>query len=372
MNRVSIRAFVRIASTLALAAVTISGATAFAQAAKPAAPAKAPAARAAAFDASACLACHAPVKAFYESGKHKGDRLQRLSRRHGSASRGFEEAAGHEDRPRHLRRLPPEPVQVVRADGLASHGALREEADDRTRARSGVRPADDAARLHAASTTCRAGTRSRCSTSSSSIARSAAASAPRRRWRYLAGVRRLQGLGRRDRPVSRQHRPEGLQAGHRRRGEPGVPLLQDAGPHPRLGVHGRPRAQREVEPHVEGRRARASRSNHALNCIFCHDPHAAKPRIVRDALIEAVTRTDIADAVLAGRAQDEGRRQGHGRARLHAQDRACSSATTASCSAGSATSSTTATPASIRTPARRSRWPTSAPTTSRSSTSTTS
>ncbi|MFO1325130.1 MAG: ammonia-forming cytochrome c nitrite reductase subunit c552 [Burkholderiales bacterium] len=33
--------------------------------------------------------------------------------------------------------------------------------------------------------------------------------------------------------------------------------------------------------------------NHALNCIFCHDPHAAKPRIVRDALIEAVTRTDF-------------------------------------------------------------------------------
>ena len=32
--------------------------------------------------------------------------------------------------------------------------------------------------------------------------------------------------------------------------------------------------------------------NHSLNCIFCHDPHAAKPRIVRDALIEAVTRTD--------------------------------------------------------------------------------
>ena len=37
----------------------------------------------------------------------------------------------------------------------------------------------------------------------------------------------------------------------------------------------------------------AARSvNHSLNCIFCHDPHAAKPRIVRDALIEAVTRTD--------------------------------------------------------------------------------
>ncbi len=37
----------------------------------------------------------------------------------------------------------------------------------------------------------------------------------------------------------------------------------------------------------------AKASKHALNCIFCHDPHAASPRIVRDALIEAVTRTDF-------------------------------------------------------------------------------
>ena len=34
----------------------------------------------------------------------------------------------------------------------------------------------------------------------------------------------------------------------------------------------------------------ANSVNHSLNCIFCHDPHAAKPRIVRDALIEVVTR----------------------------------------------------------------------------------
>ncbi|MEF9995075.1 MAG: ammonia-forming cytochrome c nitrite reductase subunit c552 [Burkholderiaceae bacterium] len=33
--------------------------------------------------------------------------------------------------------------------------------------------------------------------------------------------------------------------------------------------------------------------NHAVNCNFCHDPHAAKPRIVRDALIQAVTRSDF-------------------------------------------------------------------------------
>lgn len=32
--------------------------------------------------------------------------------------------------------------------------------------------------------------------------------------------------------------------------------------------------------------------NHALNCFFCHDPHSAKPRIVRDALIQALTRPE--------------------------------------------------------------------------------
>ncbi|MHB8766130.1 MAG: ammonia-forming cytochrome c nitrite reductase subunit c552 [Deferrisomatales bacterium] len=31
---------------------------------------------------------------------------------------------------------------------------------------------------------------------------------------------------------------------------------------------------------------------HGLNCFTCHDPHAAKPRIVRDGLIEALTRPE--------------------------------------------------------------------------------
>ena len=31
-------------------------------------------------------------------------------------------------------------------------------------------------------------------------------------------------------------------------------------------------------------------TNHSLNCNFCHDPHAAKPRIIRDGLIQALTR----------------------------------------------------------------------------------
>ena len=33
-------------------------------------------------------------------------------------------------------------------------------------------------------------------------------------------------------------------------------------------------------------------TNHSLNCIFCHDPHSAKPRIIRDGLIQALTRPE--------------------------------------------------------------------------------
>jgi len=32
--------------------------------------------------------------------------------------------------------------------------------------------------------------------------------------------------------------------------------------------------------------------NHALNCNFCHDPHSAKPRVIRDGLIQALTRPE--------------------------------------------------------------------------------
>ena len=36
----------------------------------------------------------------------------------------------------------------------------------------------------------------------------------------------------------------------------------------------------------------ARSENHSLNCFFCHDPHSAKPRVVRDALIQALTRPE--------------------------------------------------------------------------------
>jgi nitrite reductase (cytochrome c-552) len=32
--------------------------------------------------------------------------------------------------------------------------------------------------------------------------------------------------------------------------------------------------------------------NHALNCFFCHDPHSTQPRVVRDGLIQALTRPE--------------------------------------------------------------------------------
>lgn len=32
--------------------------------------------------------------------------------------------------------------------------------------------------------------------------------------------------------------------------------------------------------------------NHAMNCFFCHDPHSAKPRVIRDGLIDALTRPE--------------------------------------------------------------------------------
>ena len=34
----------------------------------------------------------------------------------------------------------------------------------------------------------------------------------------------------------------------------------------------------------------AKATNYAINCFFCHDPHAAKPRVIRDALIDALER----------------------------------------------------------------------------------
>ena len=64
-------------STMTVAALCVVANPASAQGAQTTATTartKAPAAKGAAFDATACLGCHAPVKALYDSGKHKGQR----------------------------------------------------------------------------------------------------------------------------------------------------------------------------------------------------------------------------------------------------------------------------------------------------------
>ncbi len=83
--------------------------------------------------------------------------------------------------------------------------------------------------------------------------------APKDTWRYLAGTGdfKVNDLVVDLYPDNTDQKA--VQARHRRRRQPGVPVLQDAGPHPRVGVHGRPGAAGEMEPHVEGRRGSPSR-----------------------------------------------------------------------------------------------------------------
>ena len=62
-------------------------------------------------------------------------------------------------------------------------------------------------------------------------------------------------------------------------------------------------------------------TNHALNCFFCHDPHSAKPRVIRDGLIQALTRPEKDTLWHKDAARREDRGEGLRPARLHAQDR---------------------------------------------------
>ena len=64
-------------------------------------------------DAAACLGCHAAGQGVLRLRQAQGRRLHDLPRRHRGAPQGHQGAAGHQDRPGRLRRLPPEPVQVV-------------------------------------------------------------------------------------------------------------------------------------------------------------------------------------------------------------------------------------------------------------------
>ena len=72
MNRALVRRIAGVVSAVATATLAVSSLGVSAQGARPAAPAKVAAAKGSTFDPTACLGCHAPVKALYDSGKHKG------------------------------------------------------------------------------------------------------------------------------------------------------------------------------------------------------------------------------------------------------------------------------------------------------------
>ena len=255
MNRNRIHAFWRVVFVAVVAAIAALASPAIAQAAKVATAAKPPAAKAAGFDATPCLGCHAPVKALYDSGKHKGvgcntchdgtaAHLADASKRPTTKTDLANCGGCHQNQYKSYAQM--DWQRTARFEKKQMTGPAPDPAYDLLMTPHGFTREHNLPRGHTFALLDqfvvdrafggRFGTKET--------------------WRYLAGIRRLQGLGRRARPVSRQHRPEGVQAGHRRRGESGVPVLQDAGPHPRMGVHGRPGAQRQVEPHVEGRRAR--------------------------------------------------------------------------------------------------------------------
>ena len=328
MCRIHARALLRAAVVVAAAAFLAVGLPALAQD-KPAAANKA---KAGAFDASACYGCHRPIKDLHGAGQAQDAsaatrattarrsiwRMRRRGRRtktdlancgacHQNQYKSYAQMNWHRTR------------------------ALREEAVRRPRAGPRLRPADDAARFHEGA-------------QPAALAHVRAARPVRRRPRVRRPLRARRKAGATSRepatstcgtwsstsiPTTPTRR---LQARHGGRRECRVPVLQDAGPHPRMGVHGRSGARRQVEPHVEGRRA-GEGVNHALNCIFCHDPHAAKPRIVRDALIQALTRTEAPTLY----SQDPNARpRSTSRTWACAASRArsrCWNATTASCSA---------------------------------------
>ena len=69
MRQSFVRAFARAAAAIAIAALAFASTSALGQSAKPAT--TKPAAKPAAFDASACLGCHEPIKMLGIAGRHK-------------------------------------------------------------------------------------------------------------------------------------------------------------------------------------------------------------------------------------------------------------------------------------------------------------
>ena len=280
--RITGRTLAQLAAAAALALLATAAGPAFAQA--KAAPAKA------SFNASACLACHAPVKAFYDSGKHKAvgcnachdgtaDHLTDTKKRPATKTDLATCGGCHQNQYKSYATM--DFHRTARYEKKQMTGPAPDPAYDLLMTPHGFTKEHNLPRGHTFALL-----------DQFVVDRAFGGRfVPKEGWRYLSGTGDFKlwdvisdlypndpdqkvfkpGTAAAANPVCLSCKTQDHILDWAYMGDP-VPGAKWS------------RTSKVVE---------AARSvNHALNCIFCHDPHAAKPRIVRDALIEAVTRTD--------------------------------------------------------------------------------
>ena len=290
MNRGTIRACWRVGLAAVTAAILIFASPVFAQAVKAAAPAKAPAAKAAAFNATPCLGCHAPVKALYDSGKHKGvgcntchdgttAHLADASKRPTTKTDLANCGGCHQNQYQSYAQM--DWHRTARFEKKQMTGPAPDPAYDLLMTPHGFTREHNLPRGHTFALLDQfvvdRGFGGRFGTKES--------------WRYLAGSGDFKVWD-----VAIDQYPDNTDQKVFRPGTAAAanPVCLSCKTQDHIlewAYMGDPvpnakwsRTSKVVEL--------AKATNHALNCIFCHDPHAAKPRIVRDALIDVVTRTD--------------------------------------------------------------------------------
>ncbi|HQR10529.1 MAG TPA: ammonia-forming cytochrome c nitrite reductase subunit c552, partial [Casimicrobiaceae bacterium] len=287
-NNIVLRAIARVVVAAGVAVIALSGGSAFAQA-KPAAAKPAP--KAAAFDSSPCLGCHTPIKAFYDGGKHKTvgcnnchdgttEHLADSSKRPATKTDLATCGGCHQNQYKSYAQM--DFNRTARFEKKQMTGPAPDPAYDLLMTPHGFTKEHNLPRGHTFALL-----------DQYVVDRAFGGRfAPKEGWRYLAGSGDFKVWDRvtdlyPDNSDQKPFKPGTAAAAN------AVCLSCKTQDHildwaymgdPAPGAKWS-RSSKVVEA------ARAV--NHSLNCIFCHDPHAAKPRIVRDALIEAVTRTDF-------------------------------------------------------------------------------
>ncbi|HVN34021.1 MAG TPA: ammonia-forming cytochrome c nitrite reductase subunit c552 [Casimicrobiaceae bacterium] len=288
-------AHIRVVAAAASALMVMALATpASAQAPQPAAPAKSaaakpPAAKSAAFDAAPCLGCHAQVKSLYDSGKHKGLACSQChegtaahlveSSKRPSTKTDLANCGGcHQNQYKTYAQM--DWHRIARFEKKQYNGPAPDPSYDLLMSPHGFTKEHNLPRSHTFALL-----------DQFVVDRAFGGRfAPKEGWRYLAGSGDFDVWD-----VTVDLYPDNTE---QKVFKPGTAAAANP-------VCLSCKTQDHIldwaymgDPAPNAKWSRTSKvvelakaSNHALNCIFCHDPHAAKPRIVRDALIEAVTRT---------------------------------------------------------------------------------